>query len=273
MFSPNEPFSLSLFLSLSLSLFSDGKCRLTAINSFRYFLDNRGTFNGERPRTQAIVPRQRIAPPTLLWSLAAFIHPCHLEKRFPFERANTFAVEGARRFLNGHFRCNSLPATSADFFFYEQLSASLERKQRSTWIRSECWKREIGLYRIYHLDVGIYTRRNCTSCRQKESEKCRTVLWPCAHPTHVSGSVELHDHLHSLRLHLNRSGNTNVCFSQWFNTDILLFILYHDILTKQRNYLFYYNNEDIIIRRIIIILNTYLHSFVLPFCEIKFLQR
>lgn len=68
----------------------------TTINSFRHFLDNRETFNrGEGARRRKGVGIEALCAHRIpLWSLAALYHRRHLEKRFPFERANTFSVEG-----------------------------------------------------------------------------------------------------------------------------------------------------------------------------------
>lgn len=80
----------------SLSLSSWKMHEATTINSFRHFLDNRETFNrGEGARRRKGVGIEALCAHRIpLWSLAALYHRRHLEKRFPFERANTFSVEG-----------------------------------------------------------------------------------------------------------------------------------------------------------------------------------
>lgn len=84
------------FLPLPLPPSSWKMHEATTINSFRHFLDNRETFNrGEGARRRKGVGIEALCAHRIpLWSLAALYHRRHLEKRFPFERANTFSVEG-----------------------------------------------------------------------------------------------------------------------------------------------------------------------------------
>lgn len=108
----------------------------TTINSFRHFLDNRETFNrGEGARRRKGVGIEALCAHRIpLWSLAALYHRRHLEKRFPFERANTFSVEGGEvAFLERTQRShgNLSPSSRAPLAF------SLPPRFQRMWVNRE----------------------------------------------------------------------------------------------------------------------------------------